>query len=157
MLGTFRLLEEKRRPAGLDGAVDDLRDLEIRIDLGGYANELALALEQRDPFAEVLGRHGASLRTRNEVPFDLLDELLVQADQAFHELEAEVEVLLAVRQRLGAFGRLLHPRAHVLEVVAQRGEALAHRVFSDEVRRQSAKERLALERGVVERRSHPLA
>ena len=43
----LRVLEEERRPAGLDGAVDDLRDLEVGIDLGGDAHELALALEER--------------------------------------------------------------------------------------------------------------
>ena len=44
----FGLLEQERRAAGLDGAVDDLGDLEVRVDLGGDANELALALEQRE-------------------------------------------------------------------------------------------------------------
>src|SRR5207244_4036756 len=47
-------LEEQRRPAGLDRPVDDLRDLEVGIDLGGDADELALGLEQRDPLAKVL-------------------------------------------------------------------------------------------------------
>ena len=51
----LRALEEQRRPAGLDGAVDDLGDLEVRVDLGGDADELALALEQRDPVAQVAG------------------------------------------------------------------------------------------------------
>ena len=54
MLGALRLLEQERRPAGLDGAIDDLGDLEVGIDLGGDADELALALEQRDPVAKVL-------------------------------------------------------------------------------------------------------
>ena len=54
----FGLLEEQRRPAGLHRPVDDLGDLEMRIDLGVDADELALALEQRDPVAEVArGRH----------------------------------------------------------------------------------------------------
>ena len=66
MLGALRVLEQERRPAGLDRAVDDLRDLEVGIDLGGDADELALALEQRDPVAEV-GEHvvesyGAAIR-----------------------------------------------------------------------------------------------
>src|SRR5262249_21900415 len=90
----------------------------------------------------------------SEVLFDLLNELFVQPDQPLDELEAEVEVLLPVRERFGPFGRLLHSRAHVLEVVAQRGEALAHRSFADEIRSQSAEQRLALERGVVKRRAH---
>ena len=55
-------LEQQRRPAGLDGAVDDLRHLEVRVDLGGDADELALALEQRDPRAQV-GRRGHGVST----------------------------------------------------------------------------------------------
>ena len=57
----LRVLEEQRRPAGLDHAVGDLGDLEARVDLGGDANELALALEQCDPLAEV--SHGGQSRT----------------------------------------------------------------------------------------------
>ena len=60
MLRALRALEEQRRPAGLDGAVDDLGDLEVGIDLGGDADELALALEQCDPVAEVCGRRHAA-------------------------------------------------------------------------------------------------
>ena len=51
----LRVLEEQRGPAGLDDAVDDLGDLEVRVDLGGDAHELAFALEQRDPVAQVVG------------------------------------------------------------------------------------------------------
>ena len=51
--GAFRVLEQERRPAGLDDAVDDLRDLEVRVDLGGDADELALLLEEGDPLAQV--------------------------------------------------------------------------------------------------------
>ena len=59
VLAALRPLEEERRAAGLDGAVDDLGHLEVRIDLGRDADELALALEQRDPLAQVgRGRHG---------------------------------------------------------------------------------------------------
>jgi len=54
MLRALRMFEEKRRPAGLHRAVDDLRDLEIGIDLGRDADELAFPLEQRDPLAQVL-------------------------------------------------------------------------------------------------------
>ena len=50
------VLEEERRPAGLDDAVVDLGDLEVGIDLGGHANELTLALEERDPLPQVAGR-----------------------------------------------------------------------------------------------------
>jgi hypothetical protein len=54
VLRAFRALEEQRRPAGLDDAVDDLRDLEVGIDLRSNADELALALEERDPLTKVL-------------------------------------------------------------------------------------------------------
>jgi hypothetical protein len=72
--GARGLLEQERRPAGLDGAVDDLRDLEVGIDLRGDAEELALALEQRDPVAEILRRHGASLRTGDRQETRTVDE-----------------------------------------------------------------------------------
>ena len=58
-LRALGVVEEERRAARLDRAVDDLRDLEVRIDLGANANELALALEQRDPVAEVAECHRA--------------------------------------------------------------------------------------------------
>ena len=51
----LRVLEQERRPAGLDDAVDDLGDLEVGVDLGRDADELALLLEERDPLAEVGG------------------------------------------------------------------------------------------------------
>ena len=57
MRAAFRMLEEERRPAGLDDAVDDLGRLEVRVDLGLDADELALALEQGDPLAEVVDDH----------------------------------------------------------------------------------------------------
>jgi hypothetical protein len=44
--------EEKRGAAGLHGAVGDLGDLEVRVDLRVDPDELVLALEQRDPVAE---------------------------------------------------------------------------------------------------------
>ena len=59
----LRVLEQQRGAAGLDGPVDDLGDLEVRVDLGGDANELALALEQRDPVAKV-GRRGHGRQSR---------------------------------------------------------------------------------------------
>ena len=49
----LRVLEEQRGPAGLDDAIRDLGDLEVRVDLGRDADELALALEKRDPVAEI--------------------------------------------------------------------------------------------------------
>ena len=42
----LRVLEQQRRPAGLDDAVVDLCDLEVRVDLCPDPNELALALER---------------------------------------------------------------------------------------------------------------
>ncbi len=59
--GALRVLEQERGPAGLDDAVDDLGDLEVGVDLGRDANELALLLEKGDPLAQVGGRarHGA--------------------------------------------------------------------------------------------------
>ncbi len=57
----LRVLEQERGPARLDDAVDDLGDLEVGVDLGRDAPQLALALEERDPLAEVSGRRqGAS-------------------------------------------------------------------------------------------------
>ena len=54
-----RPLEEQRRAAGAHGAVDDLGDLEVRVDLGGDPNELALALQERDPLTQVAGESHA--------------------------------------------------------------------------------------------------
>jgi hypothetical protein len=53
----LRLLEEQGGPVRAHRAVDDLRYFEVRIDLGGHANELAVALEERNPLAQV-GRRG---------------------------------------------------------------------------------------------------
>ena len=47
------VLEQKRGAAGPDRAVDDLGDLEVRVDLGADADELALPLEVREPGAQV--------------------------------------------------------------------------------------------------------
>jgi hypothetical protein len=59
------MLKQKRRPAGFHGPVGDLGDLQLGIDLGGDARQLALALEQGDPFAEIQWRrHAASLGNR---------------------------------------------------------------------------------------------
>ena len=61
VLRALRVLEQERRPARLHDPVDNLRDLEVGIGLGGDAPQLALALEEGDPGAEVTGRrrHGA--------------------------------------------------------------------------------------------------
>ena len=59
VLAVLRPLEQERRAAGLDDAVGDLGDLEVRVDLGSDAVELALALEERDPVAQVRGRRHA--------------------------------------------------------------------------------------------------
>jgi hypothetical protein len=60
MLRALRILEQQRRPAGLDRAVDDLRHLEVGVDLRGDADELALAFEERDPVAKILQRRWRS-------------------------------------------------------------------------------------------------
>ncbi len=57
VLRAFRALEEERRAARLDDAVDDLGDLEIGVDLGLHAHELTLALEQRDPLTQIADGH----------------------------------------------------------------------------------------------------
>ena len=64
VLRALRVLEEQRGAAGLHRPVDDLRDLEVRVDLGGDANELALALEQANPVAQV-GRRGHRGQSRS--------------------------------------------------------------------------------------------
>ena len=56
--------EEERRPARLDRAVDDLRDLEARVDLGVHLDELAGPPEHVDPGAEVGSRHRGDCRRR---------------------------------------------------------------------------------------------
>ena len=68
MLGALGLLEQKRRAARLHDAIGDLGDLEVRVGLYGDPSQLPLALEERDPLAEVSGRsHGAvSLWTRDQ-------------------------------------------------------------------------------------------
>src|SRR5262249_23901516 len=48
----------------LHGAVGDLGDLEVGIDLSGDAHELALALEEGDPVAEI--PHECLLRARSQ-------------------------------------------------------------------------------------------
>ena len=53
MLRALRALEQQRRPVGAHRPIDDLGHLEVRVDLGRDADELALALEQRDPVAQV--------------------------------------------------------------------------------------------------------
>ena len=61
--GALRVLEQEGRPAGLDDAIRDLGDLEVGVDLGGDADELALLLEEGDPLAQVghRARHVASV------------------------------------------------------------------------------------------------
>ncbi len=62
VLRALRLFEQERRPAGLHDAIRDLRDLEVGIDLRCDPAELARALEERDPVAEISRcRHGWSV------------------------------------------------------------------------------------------------
>jgi hypothetical protein len=56
VLRALRALEQERRTAGLDHAIGDLGDLEVGVDLGGDAPQLAFALEERDPLAEISRR-----------------------------------------------------------------------------------------------------
>ena len=65
VVAALRVLEQQRRPAGFHGAVDDLGDLEVWVDLSGNPDELSFALEQGDPCAEVgRRRHVRQSRTR---------------------------------------------------------------------------------------------
>ena len=52
--------EQQRRPARLHGAVGDLGDLEVRVDLGRDLGQLALAPQQLDPLAQVVHRAARS-------------------------------------------------------------------------------------------------
>jgi hypothetical protein len=61
VLGAFEVPEEERRAAGLDRPVDDLRHLEIRVDLGLDLDQLAGPAKLVDPGAEVGRGHGLSL------------------------------------------------------------------------------------------------
>ena len=54
--------EQQRRPAGLDDAVGDLADLEVRVDLGRDLDQLPLAPEQVDPLAQVVADHEREAR-----------------------------------------------------------------------------------------------
>jgi hypothetical protein len=58
------VLEQQRRAAGAQGAVGDLGDLEVRVDLGADAPEFTALLEPGDEFAEVAvaAGHGAVAR-----------------------------------------------------------------------------------------------
>ena len=53
MLRALRVLEEQRGAAVAHDAVDDLGHLEARVDLGRDTGQLALALEEGDPLAEI--------------------------------------------------------------------------------------------------------
>src|SRR4029077_514279 len=70
MLRSLRMLEEERRPARLHDAIDDLGDLEVGFDLGGDPPQLALALEERDPLAEVSRRGGQGAIQSMDAPHD---------------------------------------------------------------------------------------
>ena len=70
-----------------------------------------------------------------------------EAPEAGHE----EQVLLSVRQVLGAAFRFLDASAEVGDVVAQRGKALAGDLLADEVADQEAQERLAFQWGDADR------
>jgi hypothetical protein len=69
MLGLW-ILEYERRPAALGDAVEDIRDLELRIDLGGDANELSFRSTR-----EIQSRssRGGSTGTSGESPDSYAD------------------------------------------------------------------------------------
>ena len=50
-----RSLEQQRRPVRLAGTVGDLGHLEVGVDLGAHADQLALTLQQLDETAQVHG------------------------------------------------------------------------------------------------------
>ena len=74
MLGALGVLEQKRRAARLHDAIGDLGDLEVGVDLRRDASQLARALEERDPLAEVSGRRSRSrVYGRDSVEHELVD------------------------------------------------------------------------------------
>jgi hypothetical protein len=58
----FGLLEEERGATCPNRAIDDLGDLEVRIDLGRDANQLSFTLQESDPRPQIGGwkRHEES-------------------------------------------------------------------------------------------------
>ena len=97
MLRALRVLEEQRRPARLDDPVDDLRDLEVGVDLGRDAPQLALALEERDPLAEVFrgGRGQGADQSMERAALRLAAALLLA-----HECPRPKKGLACVRRHL---------------------------------------------------------
>jgi hypothetical protein len=61
---------------------------------------------------------------------DLVDQLLVQVDKAAEEVDHELQVLLPVRQAGGTLLGFIGALAEVVDVVPQRGEAVAGDLFA---------------------------
>ncbi len=60
--GALDVLEEQRRPAGLVHPVDDLTDLQVGVDLGLDALELALALQSPEEGSKIVVSHTPQYR-----------------------------------------------------------------------------------------------
>jgi hypothetical protein len=98
------VLEEQSRPACLDGAVDDLRDLEVGIDLSLGAGKLAFLLEQANPVPEISRR-----------PHRVRQFMNVLVRRAAAAVVAEVHVRLAEEREADEDqARDQHPEDHLL-------------------------------------------
>jgi hypothetical protein len=106
------------------------------------APDAALAGSARVRFR--LAAH-ATRTGRGERLLDLVDQLLVQVDEAAEEVNHELQVLLPVRQACRTLLGFIEALAEVVDVFAQRGEAVARDLFADEVADEQPQERLALE------------
>ena len=100
-------------------AVDDLRHLEVRVDLGRDADQLALALEERDPLAQVLDHAPSLVATGLAIAVGRRVARVVMRG----ELEQEGVQLLAAPSRRAA--RRTRPRP--LRDLAQLGQPLLAR------------------------------
>ena len=107
----FGFSKRSAGPPDLTVAVDDLGDLEVGVDLGGDADELALALEQRDPLAQV----GAAAPSRSVYGRECVLDRLVQCQPrpirtSTRELEAVEREHTLGRDQLVEFPRERVPR-----------------------------------------------
>ena len=133
MRAAFGTLEEQRRPARLDRAIDDLRHLEARVDLGGDPHELALSLEERDPLAQVPGRHRAqstvapvSRRARAGRPVAHVGVRTAEDDAAERLLLAQHAIDRRTRGARGLRDLLLRERDAAAEDLAELEQPAAH-------------------------------
>jgi hypothetical protein len=68
-----------------------------------------------------------------EIPFDDVDQLLVEVDEAAEKVDHELEVLRPVRQCLRRLLGVVEAAAKIGDVVAQGEEARSSHLFSDEI------------------------